>query len=230
MEIFLSIYPWLFFYLIIFGETSEVYQIYKTKSTKGLSMTTFLVMLLASIFFGWTYFLGGKHSYPLLVGNSFAVILMSYIMFHIFKDKKIKFKYIYALLIFLMGLAMIILGTINYIQLIQNKDAIFKVQTVPRIILIVMPTIGGLTTALLFIPQLIKVIKTKETKNLNSFLLYFFIIYVTNIVVFWILYGINTNNWSLSSPPILFCAICSFVQIWIAFLKHKYEKRAKLKF
>ena len=126
-----------------------------------------------------------------------------------------------------MGLSILVLGTINYIALIQNKEAIFQIQNVPKIILIIIPTIGGLATALLFIPQIIKTIKIKDTKNLNSFLLYFLIIYIVNIVAFWILYGIYTNNWSLSIHTILFCAVCGFVQISIAFLKYKYEKTRK---
>lgn len=224
MTSFLNIYPWLFFYLIIFGQGAQAYQIYKTKKTKGLSVPTFLIALVTSTAFGWTCFLGGENAYALLISNSLSVIILTYIIFYIWKNHSFKLNYLFSILFFLSGILILVFGTINYINFLNNEDTIFKIQNVAKWIKTTIPTIGGIASASIFIPQLFKIMKTKESKNLNYFLMLFFVLYLINIVVFWIIFGIDYADWSLSIPSIVFSSIGAGVQISIMILKYKYEK------
>lgn len=229
MSLFLNIYPWLFFYLPMFAQTAQAHQIYKTKKTKGLSIITFLIMLLASTAFGWTYFLGGQHSFPLLLGNGLSIMVLTYTLFYILKNKNIKFKYIITIFIFLNGILLLILGTVNYAFFLINKIPMLKLVNIPTWFFSIMPIIGGIASAVLFFPQLIKILKFKKTRNLNYFLMIFFGIYMLNVIIFWILFIIYWNNWSLAAPPIIFCLIRLIIQITIIILKYKYEKVSRFK-
>ena len=226
MSSFLNIYPWFFFYLLFLGQGAQSYQIYKTKKTEGLSATTFLIALLSSTCFGWTSFLGGKESYPLVISNGISILVLSYIIFYIWKNDNFKWKYLWSFIIFTSGLVLLILGTINYINLENNISPLFKINNIPNWILLVIPTIGGIASAFIFVPQLLKIIKTKETKNLNYFLMIFFMFYLVNIMIFWFIYGIDEHTWSLSIPTIVFSGAATIVQGVIIFIKYKDEKTA----
>lgn len=181
-------------------------------------------MLSVTICFGWTYFLGGHYSYALLLGNGLGIFFIAYILFYIFKNDNIRFKYTITIFIFLNGLLLIILGTINYVYFINNRNLLFPISNVPKLVLVIIPTIGGISSATLFIPQFIKILKSKKTKNLNYLLILFFLAYILNIIIFWILFGINSKNWSLSIPPLIFCSISAIIQTCTIILKWRYEK------
>jgi MtN3 and saliva related transmembrane protein len=73
---------------------------------------------------------------------------------------------------------------------------------------------GSLTT-FSYLPQLIKAIKTKSTKDLSTHWLYA----LTIGLFFWIAYGYLIS----SIPVVLFNVILAFITIWLLVLKAKYK-------
>lgn len=76
---------------------------------------------------------------------------------------------------------------------------------------VIIGTIGGSLGVILFLPQLIKTLKTKSTKDL-SFLTYLLIL--VN-VSFWVYYGILTSNPVIMIPNIIGAVICSVMLVLV---------------
>lgn len=76
---------------------------------------------------------------------------------------------------------------------------------------VIVGTIGGSLGVILFLPQLIKTLKTKSAKDL-SFLTYLLIL--VN-VSFWVYYGMLTSNPVIMIPNIIGAVICSVMLVLV---------------
>ena len=81
---------------------------------------------------------------------------------------------------------------------------------------VIVGTIGGSLGVILFLPQLIKTLKTKSAKDL-SFLTYLLIL--VN-VSFWVYYGMLTNNPVIMIPNIIGAVICSIMLVLVRCYRH----------
>ena len=75
--------------------------------------------------------------------------------------------------------------------------------------------VAGSLTTFSYLPQLIRVLKTKSTKDLSKHWLYA----LTIGIFLWIIYG----YFIASVPVVLFNAILILITIWLLILKSKYK-------
>lgn len=76
---------------------------------------------------------------------------------------------------------------------------------------VIVGTIGGSLGVILFLPQLIKTLKTKSAKDL-SFLTYLLIL--VN-VSFWVYYGVLTSNPVIMIPNIIGAVLCGIMLVLV---------------
>ncbi len=81
---------------------------------------------------------------------------------------------------------------------------------------VIVGTIGGSLGVILFLPQLIKTLKTKSAKDL-SFLTYLLILIN---VSFWVYYGMLTSNPVIMIPNIIGAVICSIMLVLVRYYRY----------
>jgi MtN3 and saliva related transmembrane protein len=72
-------------FLTTFAFIPQVYKVIKTKSTDGLSLTTYLIFIVGvSLWFAYGFY---KASISMIMGNGITILLSSVIIFYILKNR-----------------------------------------------------------------------------------------------------------------------------------------------
>lgn len=141
-------------------------KVFMTKNVVGLSKATFLMVFTGGIF--WTLFGVANYSWQAWGANSFILFLMLPIIFYLFKkldiDKNNKRSQITFLKSNLTFFTLVFVVLVDFITTLMML--VFKIQ-IPVPSGLIFSIIGGICTSFPFIPQIVKIFKTKNISSIS---------------------------------------------------------------
>lgn len=218
MDLSKEIISWIGVALSLMGFNYQAIKTIKNKNTEGLSVITFSVIYLGT--FLWLLFSLFAGVMQTCVVNVFVAIPTAIILFLIYKNNHCNNEINAYLLLFVLLLIPIALGVVT----LTNEYGNEFIGVSSNSLNLCLSFASGIVGAGSFVPQLIKTIRFKHTKDLSYGLM------VTNGVaqIFW------AGFWFMSAPSedlgtwlagAIFATVLGAIQWAIVFLKYRYEKQ-----
>lgn len=219
MSILINVIGWLAVAIGAAMYAPQTFKIIKTKDSKGLSVVTFSLAAFGNgMWLLYTSSLGDfTNTCSGWAVNIIIEILMLPIVFFIFRDKPYHRYIIYLWFI-----------ATTAISLWWNLA--FDKNTIPGYVSIILVCFAGGVTSFGFVPQIIKILKTKTVGNLSLLLVLLYGIVNGLWTIYWTLNIVHDSS-SDKVPSEMISAILDaigfFVQFFLGFLVVKYRKKAK---
>lgn len=170
MTIFFNTIGWIATVLGILMFLPQSYKVLRSKSAEGLSKTTFTIAAFGTVL--WLVWSSSTEIIPIqaYIANIVIIFLMLPIVYHLYKSDKALL--IGMLILFAAGVALSIVWIVPYDNLVgvnENGDVIHGVQTygVPKWLNMLLVIVAGASTSFGYIPQIIKLVKSKNAGELS---------------------------------------------------------------
>lgn len=208
-----QIFGWLAIAFTFFGFGFQVIKIITKKKTSSISLTTYII----AMFGAFTWLLYGIFANAFHGGfeNSLIVLFSSVVLYFILKEKHGKRDAtIISGAIFVVTLVFVILLIINnYTDFMTvNNDGLTMT----------FGFIAGSLMSISFAPQVVKVFKTKNVREVSIFLSVFFGAAQIVLITYWASRGVthSIGDWL---PGVIFCSLVLIFQCLMIYGKLKYQ-------
>lgn len=213
-----QIFGWLAICFTFFGFGFQVAKIIVKKKTSSISLTTYSIAMVGA--FTWLLYGIFAHAFHGGFENSIIVLFSCMMLYFILIEKFEKREaIIISSAIALITLTFIVLLIINTFTNFMTSSSKGLTMT--------LGFIAGICMSISFAPQVIKVFKTKNVREVSLWLSIFFGLAQVVLITYW---ASRSNTYQIGDwlPGVIFCSLVLTFQCLMIFGKIKYEHLNKM--